>query len=228
MKRKSVFYSEIAYILGIIILALGASLMERAGLGMSMVITPAYLIHLKVSQYLPFFTFGMSEYVFQAFLLCVLTLVMRKFRKGYIFSFVTALIYGFVLDALMSLVALFPYETILWRIIFYAVGLVASSIGVALLFHTYLPPEAYELFVKEISQRLHMPIAKFKTIYDCCSCAVSIVLSFAFFGFGVFVGVELGTVICALINGFLIGRIGAFLEKRFVFKDALPLKDKLN
>ena len=225
MKGKRMFYCEAAYIVGIIVLALGTALMERANFGMSMVVAPAYLIHLKVSQVLPFFSFGMSEYVFQAFLLVVLSLVMRRVKKGYLLSFVTAFVYGMILDGVMFLVALLPFEGILWRIVLYITGMVVCSIGVALLFHTYFPPEAYELFVKELAEKLHMPISKTKTIYDCCSCLVGVILSLCFFG--TLVGVQWGTIVCAIINGWLIGRISRFLEEKFDFNDALPLRDRL-
>jgi uncharacterized membrane protein YczE len=126
----------------------------------------------------------------------------------------------------MSLVALFGFEGIAARCVLFVLGLVLSSIGVSLLLHTYFPPEAYEITVKEISQKYGISIAKTKTIYDCCSCIFGVVLSLCFFG--TFVGVKFGTIICALVNGFLIGNIGKFLEKRFDFKDALPLRDKIN
>ena len=58
MKRQLVFSTELAYILGILTLALGTALMERADFGVSMVVAPAYLLHLKVSQFYLFFTFG--------------------------------------------------------------------------------------------------------------------------------------------------------------------------
>ena len=64
MKNKRICSAELAYVLGIVILAFGTALMERAGFGMSMVVAPAYLLHLKLSQTLPWFTFGVSEYVF--------------------------------------------------------------------------------------------------------------------------------------------------------------------
>ena len=51
MKRK--FYTEAAYLFGLILLAFGAAMMERADLGMSMVVAPAYLVYLKVSAILP-------------------------------------------------------------------------------------------------------------------------------------------------------------------------------
>ena len=211
MKPKKTFYAEAAYAAGIAVLALGTALMERANFGMSMVVAPAYLIHLKLSQSLPFFSFGMAEYALQAALLVALALVMGKFKRGYLFSFVTAVIYGFVLDGAIALVGCLPGGGTVDRVVCYVVGLVACSVGVSLLFHTYLPPEAYELFVAELSDRLGTDVSRAKTIYDLCSCAVSVVLSFAFFGFGRFEGVKLGTVFCALVNGWLIGRINHLL-----------------
>ena len=225
MKGKRVFYCEIAYVVGILVLALGTAFMEQANFGMSMVVAPAYLIHLRVSQLLPFFTFGMSEYVFQAVLLVLVSLVMGRVKKSYLLSFVTAFIYGIVLDGAMGVVALFPFTGIGWRIAFYAVGLVTCSVGVALLFYTYFPPEAYELLVKEFSGKFNVAIGKAKTVYDCCSCALSVVLSLCFFR--AFVGVNWGTILCAILNGWLIGRISQFFEAKFVFKDALPLREKL-
>lgn len=223
MKKERVFYCEFAYIVGIIVLALGTALIERADFGMSMIVAPAYLIHRKVSQFLPFFSFGMAEYVFQAILLFLLSLVMQKVKKHYFLSFVTALIYGIVLDIVMKIVACFPYAGIPWRISFYSVGLITCAIGVAFLFHTYFPPEAYELLVKELSQKFKVSIGKTKTIYDCCSFALSVVLSYCFFGD--LVAIKWGTVVCTILNGWFIGRISKLLDSKFVFKDALPLRD---
>lgn len=228
MKGKRVFYTELAFVVGIVILAFSTALMEKADFGLSMVVAPAYLIHLKVSQFLPFYTFGMSEYIFQAALLIALTAIMRKFKISYVLSLVTAVVYGFLLDGMMALVALIPLDGIVWRLVFFVAGLLTCSVAIALLFHTYIPPEAYEMFVKEFSQKRSAPIAKVKTIYDCCSCAISIILSFAFFGFGVFAGVKWGTVVCAASNGWLIGKASGFLEKKYVFKDAFSWRSKIN
>lgn len=108
MKKRRLFYSELAYLIGIFALALGTAFAERADFGLSMVVAPAYLVHLKVSEYLPFFTFGMAEYTLQALLLVILALIMRRFRVSYLFSFVTALFYGLTLDLLMFLISFFP------------------------------------------------------------------------------------------------------------------------
>ena len=224
MKQKIGFSTELAYVLGIVTLAFGTALMERANFGMSMVVAPAYLLHLKISQIYPFFTFGTAEYCFQAVLLIVMCLVLRRFRVSYLFSFVTAVFYGFTLDGCISLVTPVPGEGFAFRLLFYVLGLIVCALGVSMLFHTYIAPEVYELFVKEIAAKTGKNINVCKTIYDCVSCAVGIALSFAFFGLWHFEGVKLGTIFCALINGAVIGLCSTFLEKHFEFRDALYLR----
>ena len=125
----------------------------------------------------------------------------------------------------MIIVGLIPFEGLVWRIVCYAVGVLICAAGIALLFHTYLPTEVYELFVKEFAERFGIPIDRTKMVYDCCSCLIGIILSFCFFGFGSFVGVKWGTILCALINGWLIGRFSHLLDSFFVFRDALPWRN---
>ena len=226
MKTKKVFYSEAAYVFGLFALALGTAFMERADFGLSMVVAPAYLLHLKISQAFPAFSFGMAEYSLQAVLLILLSLSLRRFKPAYLFSFVTAVVYGLLLDAMMALVGLLPQAGIAMRISCYLIGMGLCALGVSLLFHTYISPEAYELFVKELAARTGKEISLVKTVYDCVSCLVGVALSFAFFGVGHFEGVKLGTILCALVNGFLIGRCSAGLQSIFDFQDALPLRSR--
>lgn len=221
MKKK--FYTEAAYFLGLLILAVGTAFMERADMGMSMVVAPAYLLHRKLSEFWPWFTFGVAEYCFQAVLLLAMVCVLRRFRLSYLFSFATAVLYGVLLDLVMLPAALLP-RLLPLRCLYFVFGVLLGSLGVALLFHTYIAPEVYELFVKEWAEKYRQEIGRCKTVYDCISCAVSVALSFLFFGFGRFEGVKLGTVLCALCNGRIIGRISALLEARLEFTDALRSK----
>lgn len=226
MPARKPFYSELAYVVGIVTLALGTVFMERADFGVSMVVAPAYLIYLKVSALLPWFTFGMAEYTLQAVLLLAMCIVLRRFRVGYLFSFVTAVFYGIVLDLLMLLGGFLPKDVLALRFVYYAVGVFFCSVGVAFLFRTYIAPEVYELFVKELSAKYGWNIHRVKTVYDCVSCLVGVILSFAFFGLWHFEGVKWGTILCALINGFLIGRIGKVLDRMFEFRDRWALRER--
>jgi len=224
MEQKRIFYAEAAYAVGLPCIALGAALMERADLGMSMVVAPAYVLYRKLSLTLPFFTFGMAEYLLQAVLLAVMCLLLRRFRWSDLFSFVTAVVYGLLLDGCMLLTAPLAGGILPVRLALYAGGMLVCAVGIAMMFHTYIAPEVYELFTKEVSHRSGIELHRFKTLYDCGSCLFAVLLSFLCFGFGTFVGVKLGTVLCALINGTLIGMCSGILEKRFRFADALPFR----
>ena len=217
MKRK--ISSELAYVLGIVFIAWGVVLMEKAGFGVSMVVAPAYLLYRWLSPTWSFVTFGMAEYCLQAALLLVMIVVIRRFRVSYLFSFVTAVLYGFVLDAFMLLGAMLPADALWQRAVCYVLGMLFCAAGVSAMFHTYISPEVYELFVKEVSARFHINIHRFKTAYDCTSCLIAIGMSFLVFGLWHFEGVKWGTVLCALVNGWIIGRFSAFYEKHWTFYD---------
>lgn len=223
IKEKRIFYTEASYFLGIVIMAFGAAFTELAEFGMSMVVAPTYILHLELSRFLPWFSFGVAEYFVQGILIAATCIIMRRFKFTYLISFVTALLYGTVLDGIIFAVSFIPNEALWVRMICFAVGTLCCSVAVSLFFHTYISPEAYELIVKELSQKFSFNINKVKMSYDCISTVIAIVLSFAFFGFGVFKGVGIGTVLCTLINGFIIGRVSAWLERRFVFKNKFDL-----
>ena len=176
MKRK--FSTELAYVCGIIFVALGVVFMEKADFGVSMVVAPAYLLYRWLSPTWSFFTFGTAEYCLQAVLLIIMIVILRRFRISYFFSFVTAVIYGFVLDGFMNLGMMLPVNFIWQRLIYYVVGLLLCAAGVSAMFHTYISPEAYELFVKEMSAHFRININKFKTGYDCTSCLIGVIMSF--------------------------------------------------
>lgn len=223
MKRK--FSSELAYVLGIVTLALGCASMGKADFGFSMVVAPAFILSQVLSGFSDFFTFGTTEYIFQAFLLLLMVIVIRKFKISYLFSFVTAVIYGYTLDGINYLVNLaVPEVTMIARFVFYIVGMVTCSVGVAFMIRTYISAEVYELIVKEVPERFGLDLTKFKTAYDLVSCLVGVVMSFAFFGMWNFVGVSWGTFVCALVNGFLIGKFSGWIDKNLDLTDTLPLR----
>lgn len=219
--KKHTLYTEAAYAAGLLLIAAGVSLMEKANFGMSMIVAPAYVLHRWLQPVWGWFTFGAAEYCFQALLLLVMSLALGRFRISWLCSFVTAVVYGFVLDGIMLLAAPLPTGMV-WRVVWYVLGMAVCSLGVACMFRTYLSPEVYELLVKEGSRRYGVEIHRFKTGYDCASCLLAVVMSFACFGLWQFVGVQWGTILCALVNGWLIGQYSRLLEKCFVFKDALP------
>ena len=217
--KKRVFYTELAYLTGLLLLSLGSALMTYSDFGVSMVVAPAYLLHLKLSEFVPFFSFGMAEYTLQAVILLVMIGILRSVKLSYFFSFVTAVLYGLFLDAWLILLGLIPNETLPLQIIVFVIGMLLCSFSISLLFRTYIPPEVYELFVSEVSKRFSFNIHKFKTVYDCASLLISVVLSIVFFGIWPLHGIGIGTVICAFLNGTLIAFFTKITDKVWVFED---------
>lgn len=217
--KKPIFYRELAYVVGMLLLALGTALTAYGDLGLSQVVAPAYILYIKVSQSIPWFTFGMGELVLQLCVLLLMVPVLRTFQPGWLLSFASAFWYGLVLDGFMALTGLLPDP--LWlRIGAFVLGMGICSAGIAFLFRTYLPPAAYELFVKEVAARFRLPVARVKTAYDIVSCLVAVGMSCLLLG--KLEGVGIGTVVCAALNGLLIRLAGKGLDAAFTFTDGFP------
>lgn len=223
-KKKPVFYTEWAYVVGLVVIAFSAAVCAKADLGVSMVVAPAFILFRKVSQFLPWFSYGMAEYGIQLIQLLIMLVVLRKFKVSYLFSFVTAIIYGLVLDASRWIISPIDASAMPVRIAMFVFSVIGCAFGVSMMFHTYIAPEVYELIVKEVSEKFHLDINKFKMAYDIGSCVVGVIMSFAFFGFGVFEGVKWGTVITALVNGWIIGLFSKLLEHCFEFRDGTKMR----
>lgn len=216
MKKKN-FYKELAYFLGLASIALGNAFMTKGDFGMSVIAAPAYIVYLKLSQSITWISFGLCEIMLQAIIIILLMIVLKRFRIRYLVSFATAFIYSAFLDIFMLLLSLFNANDIWIRIMCYVIGVLLCANGVALMFHTYIPQEAYDMFVRELARVKKYNINVVKTIYDISSLIISIALSFICFGWLNFVGIKIGSVIIAFINGFIIGIYSKLYEKRFNF-----------
>jgi uncharacterized membrane protein YczE len=148
---------------------------------------------------------------------------MKKFKPVYLFSFLTAIIYGAVLDLWRLIVPHFnPSITpsgslpLYLRIIYFIIGMLLTSLSVSLFFKTYFYPQVYDFFVKGISQKYHLNRTKFKMCFDATFLIISIALTFILFKR--LNGVGIGTIILTCFNGILIGFYGKVLDKFFEFK----------
>lgn len=221
--KKIKVHSELFYILAIIILAFSVAMLTAVDFGISMIVAPAFLLSEKVS----FLTFGQSEYVIQALLFIVLCILMKKVKLAYFSSFVTCLIYGAILDLWRVAVPMFnPSVTtpgafaFPLRIVLFIIGMVMSSVAIAMFFHVYLYPQVYDFFVKAVSERFKINRSKFKICFDISLFVISIIMSLLLFKG--FVGIGIGTVIMTALNGLIIGFFDKLIERYFTVIPALP------
>ena len=220
--------NEAAWVLGILLCALGVAFCTKANFGLSMVAAPPYILHLKLSQYFPWYTQGTSEYVWQFFLLILTCAAVQRIRLRYFLSFFTAILFGLSLDGwLWVLGGGAAYATLIGRILAYLAGTALTTLSIAFFFRTKLPLEIYELTVSEIADRYHLPIGRVKLIYDVVMLTISVL--FAWLLLGGFTGIGIGTVITTVLNASLIAMWGRVLDRFFTFEPLFPrFVDKLS
>lgn len=198
--------------LGIVLCTLGISLCTKGNLGLSMIAAPPYILHLWLRDSFSWFTQGTAEYVWQAVLLVITCLIIRRFRFRYLLSFVTALISGFVIDGWLTVLGgNGAYAGMPARIAAFAAGTVITAAAIAMFFRTTLPLQVYELVVTEIADRYHIDKDKVKQWNDIVMLVIS--LAFALILTGGFNGVGVGTIIITLVNATLIRLFGKLLDR---------------
>lgn len=224
--KKIKISSEVCYAAALLLISFSVAMLTAANFGVSMIVAPAYII----SQKLGFVTFGQSEYIVQGTLFIVFCLLMKRVRLIYFSSFITGLIYGALLDFWRTVIPQFnPHLTVpgsmaLWvRIVYFLVGMTATSLSVALFFKKYFYPQVYDFFVKGVSARYGLNRDKFKICFDITCLAVSCALTLLLFHR--FVGVGIGTLIMTACNGLLIAFFSRQLDR---FIDFEPLAENFS
>ena len=222
--KKPVFYTEIAYVCAILFIALGVALAAKAGFGVSMIAAPMYTLHLWLVQYTEILTLGTLEYIFQGVVILSIALIVKHFKISYLFSFATSVFSGLAIDLMFWIVSPLTAETLFARIVVFAASILTCAFGVSCIFHAYVSPAGNELFVKEFAVHFGKDIHKVKTTYDMTFLAISLALNLLLFRG--FVGIGIGTVVTALLNGPIISVFAHILEKHFEFKAAFPKLEK--
>ena len=210
---------ELVYILGAAILSLATAMLAAADFGLSVIVSPAYLVSVKTG----FLTFGQAEYVVQGILFVLFCIIMRKIKLLYFGAFLSGIIYGFILDLWRTWIPhlnpdIYPTGTlpIQLRIVYFVVGFFINILGVTLYFKNRYYPQVYEFFVKGVSEKYHIELSKFKLTFDLAFLALSLILTLVMFHKIVAIGV--GTLIMACCNGPLIGAYSRWFDKHFELK----------
>ena len=217
---------ELNWVLGVFLVALGVAICNRADLGISMIAAPAFILADAVHPLWSGFTVGMAEYLVQGLIVIITCLICWRFDWRYLLSFLTAVIYGYVVDMWMLIIGTEPFAELWLRWVMLIVGDIVTCVGVAFFFRSYLPVEAYELCVHEIARVHKLNMHHVKWVFDFSCLAVSIILAFSIFGDATtfdwatiythsFHHIGLGTIVTTLISAPLIRMASALLRNLF-------------
>lgn len=216
--KKIKLSRELCYVLGMLIMPFAVSLTIKADLGMSMIAAPSYII----SERAPFITTGQTEWIMQALFIVLMCVIIKKFRLTYLTSFLSAFIYGILLDFDIYITGFFQANHVALRIILLLAGMVLTSLSVALFFNTYLAPCAYDYFVRNVGEEKKLDMRKWKLCYDFAMLIASVLLSLILFKR--LIAINVGTLIMAVFNGNIIAFFSKLINKHFTLFDRFPLR----
>lgn len=223
MKNKLTVYTELAFVGANVIMGLGVAMMAAADLGMSMTGAPAYLLSLRF----PRFSFGTCELFIQLILILLTFAVMGRIRLRLFLSLLSGSVYALFLDLWRAVIpALNPAVTpagafsLPVRLLLFLLGVGLVMLSVAVFFRSYIYPQSYDLFVRELCRKYGFPKSKAKTGFDCSFLILGIVLSLVFFSRIQAIGV--GTVVLSLCGGSILGLCDRLLTRTTQFKPLFP------
>ena len=203
------------FLLGLFVNSLGVSLITKANLGTSPISSIPYVLSLNFP-----FTLGNFTIFFSIFLIVLQLIILRKnFKLEHILQIPVSIIFGYFIDLTMILFSWVNPEAYIMKIVYLLIGCLILGVGVymeVLADVVMLPGES---FVRAIVLTWKTNFGTTKICFDVSMSVIAAVLSFVFARR--LAGVREGTVIAALLVGFIARLIG----KKLVFlKDMIFLE----
>ena len=197
------------FLVGLFVNSLGVSLITKANLGTSPISSIPYVLSLNFP-----FTLGNFTIFFSILLIILQLIILRKnFKLEHILQIPVSIIFGYFIDLTMILFSWVNPEAYIMKIVYLLIGCLILGVGVymeVLADVVMLPGES---FVRAIVLTWKTNFGTTKICFDVSMAVIAAVLSFVFAGR--LDGVREGTVIAALLVGFiarLIGKKLAFLK----------------
>lgn len=210
------------FLVGLFVNSLGVSLITKANLGTSPISSIPYVLSLNFP-----FTLGNFTIFFSVFLIALQLIILRKnFKLEHILQIPVSIIFGYFIDLTMILFSWVNPEAYIMKIVYLLIGCLILGVGVymeVLADVVMLPGES---FVRAIVLTWKTNFGTTKICFDVSMSVIAAVLSFVFAGR--LDGVREGTVIAALLVGFiarLIGKKLAFL-KDMIFPESVSAENE--
>lgn len=210
------------FLVGLFVNSLGVSLITKANLGTSPISSIPYVLSLNFP-----FTLGNFTIFFSIFLIVLQLIILRKnFKLEHILQIPVSIIFGYFIDLTMILFSWVNPEAYIMKIVYLLIGCLILGVGVymeVLADVVMLPGES---FVRANVLTWKTNFGTTKICFDVSMSVIAAVLSFIFAGR--LAGVREGTVIAALLVGFiarLIGKKLVFL-KDMIFPESVSAENE--
>ena len=185
------------FIIGLFINSLGVSLITKANLGTSPISSIPYVLSLNFP-----FTLGNFTIFFSVFLILLQLVILRKnFKLEHVLQIPVSVAFGYFIDLTMLLFTWVHPESYVMKIVYLLIGCLILGFGVymeVLADVVMLPGES---FVRAIVLTWKTNFGTTKIIFDVSMAVIAAALSFVYSG--KLNGIREGTIIAALLVGFI-------------------------
>ena len=209
-ERQTVLRGELALLLAVVINSFGVVLMLRSGSGISAISSVPYAF----SELFPRVSMGTWTYIFQGLLVLSLMVLRKRFVPEYLFSFVVGFFFGIMIDFHELWISWLPQPLPL-RVLYFCISYLVICFGIALSNRCRMPIIPTDLFPRELAQITKITYPKVKISFDAICLLVTAGMTLLFLGH--LQGIGIGTVLAALTMGKVIGIMGNWLDRHFVF-----------
>ena len=213
----------IIFLIGLFVNSLGVSLITKANLGTSPISSIPYVLSLNFPL-----TLGNFTIIFSLLLIILQLLILRKnFKAEHLLQIPISILFGYFIDLTMLLFSFVNPTTYIIKLIYLLIGCVILGFGVYMEVLADVAMLPGESFVRAIVQTWNREFGSTKVCFDVSMAVIAAVLSFILAHR--LDGVREGTVIAALLVGFLARQFGkafAFVKPLLFPEDYASNADK--
>lgn len=198
----------LVYLAGLFCMALGVVFSVKSALGVSPVTCLANVVY-QITLTLPGGGIDLgicTTAVYCLYILAEILILRRQFKPVMLLQIVASFLFGGLVSVATSVMAFLPApEGYPMRLVFLLISIPLVALGVMLYLAPNILPTPGEGMSLAISKKTGLSVANCKMIFDCTMVVVSAIVSLAYFH-GL-VGVREGTVLSALLVGFVMKRM---------------------
>ena len=186
------------FIIGIIINSFGIALITKAGLGTSPISSISYVLSMKFPFTLGQFTFIVNMF----FILAQFILLKKDFEPIQFLQIVVNVVFSACIDISMNLLSWLTVNNFMVGLFALLIGCGVLALGISIEVAPDVLVVPGEGIVRAISMVLNKRFGTVKVIFDITLVSTATILSFLFFG--KLSGLGLGTIISAIIVGYIV------------------------
>lgn len=200
MSKKELVKRYILCIISLFISALGVAFTKHGELGVSPISSVSNVLSMKF----PSFSLGTWLIIWNCVLIAGQVILLRKnFKLIQLLQIPLSFLFGWFTDISMMIVSSIPADSYLICMLMVICGIVVMGFGISLSVIADVIMNSGEAFVKAISDISKRPFGNIKIFFDVSCVLIAVILSLIFFDFRL-VGTREGTVISALLTGFVV------------------------